>query len=236
MFPNVNKNGFLKSFSIFICLIKSKFSKPIKPNIFLHQSEKDILDEYEIIKKAIEKPEVFGVLYEKYYKQIFLFVLRRIDDKTTTTDLVSQVFLKAMLNLEKYKFKGLPFSAWLYRIATNQINEFYRGSQFQRVISVEDAEMNHVFKEALIDDTDKIDLISKLLEELDEDEIQVLELRFFEDRPFKEVAFILEISESNAKVRTYRILEKLKKVATKYITSATWFVGLMQYFGQGTLA
>ncbi len=196
----------------------------------MHQSEKEIIEEYELIKKAIAKPEVFGSLYEKYYKQIFLFVLRRVEDKTTTADLVSQVFLKAMLNLEKYKFYGLPFSAWLYRIATNQINEFYRGSQFQRVISVEDAEINNVFKEASIDDSDKSDLIGRLLEELDEDEVQILELRFFEDRPFKEVAFILDISENNAKVRTYRILEKLKKIASKYVSSATWFVGIVQYF------
>jgi RNA polymerase sigma-70 factor, ECF subfamily len=198
----------------------------------LHQSEKDIREEYEIIKKAIDNPEVFGFLYEKYYKQIFLFVLRRIDDKATTADLVSQIFLKAMLNLGKYKFQGLPFSAWLYRIATNQINEFYRGSHFQRVISVEDAQISHVLKEVAITDSDKTDLISKLLEELDEDEVQILELRFFEDRTFKEVAFILDITENNAKVRTYRILEKLKKVATKYITSATWFVSVMQYFGE----
>jgi len=198
----------------------------------LHQSEKDIQEEYQIIKKAVENPEVFGFLYEKYYKQIFLFVLRRIDNKTATADLVSQIFLKAMLNLAKYKFQGLPFSAWLYRIATNQINEFYRGSDFQRVISIEDAQINNVLKDVHITDSEKTDLISKLLEELDKDEVQILELRFFEDRPFKEVAFILEITENNAKVRTYRILEKLKKIASKYISSATWFASVMQYFGE----
>jgi RNA polymerase sigma-70 factor, ECF subfamily len=196
----------------------------------VHQSEKEIRDEHEIIKKAIDNPEVFGFLYEKYYKLIFLFILRRIDDKATTSDLTSQVFLKAMMNLSKYKFQGLPFSAWLYRIATNQINEFYRGSHFQRVISVEDEQINNVFKETSVADLDKAELIEKLLEELDEDEVQILELRFFEDRPFKEVAFILEITENNAKVRTYRIIEKLKKVASKYIHSASWLLFLSQYF------
>ncbi|SFE41431.1 RNA polymerase sigma-70 factor, ECF subfamily [Thermoflexibacter ruber] len=181
----------------------------------MHQSEKEIQEEHDIIKKAIEHPEVFGFLYEKYYKQIFLFILRRIDDKATTADLASQVFLKAMLNLPKYKFQGLPFSAWLYRIATNQVNEFYRGSHFQRVVSVEDEQISNVFKEAAVPDKDKAELISKLLEELDEDEVQLLELRFFEDRPFKEVAFILDITENNAKVRTYRIIEKLKKIAKR---------------------
>lgn len=197
----------------------------------MHQSEKDIQQEQEIIKKAMDNPEVFGFLYEKYYKQIYLFVLRRVDDKATTADLVSQIFLKAMLNLKKYKFQGLPFSAWLYRIATNQINEFYRGSQFQRVVSVEDEQINTIFKDASIDNSDKSELISKLLDELDEDEVQILELRFFEDRPFKEVAFILDMSENNAKVRTYRILEKLKKIATKYVSSVTWLAGVAQYFG-----
>ncbi len=53
----------------------------------------------------------------------------------------------------------------------------------------------------------------ELLNELDEAEVQLLELRFFEQRPFKEVAYILEITENNAKVKTYRILDKLKKIA-----------------------
>ena len=87
----------------------------------MHQTKEEIKEELAILNRAKTDPEVFGFIYEKYYQQIFLFIDRRVDDYATSGDLTSQVFLKAMLNLKKYKFKGLPYSAWLYRIATKPI-------------------------------------------------------------------------------------------------------------------
>ena len=181
----------------------------------MHQTKEEIKEELAIIKRAKVDPEAFGFIYEKYYQQIFLFIDRRIDDQSTSGDLTSQVFLKSMINLHKYKFKGLPFSAWLYRIATNQVNEFYRDSKNQRVISLEDHHIEDVFDEIdlLKDEVEPTELLIDLLNELSEDEVQLLELRFFEKRAFKEVAFILNITENNAKVKTYRILDKMKKIA-----------------------
>ena len=185
----------------------------------MHQSEQEIKDEVAILKRARINPDAFGYIYEKYYKQIFLFINRRVDDTSTSGDLTSQVFLKAMLSLEKYKFKGLPFSAFLYRIASNQVNEFYRNSKNQRVISLEKHHASSMFDEMEVEDEgNRTQLLIDLLNELEPDEVEVLELRFFEQRPFKEVAFILEITENNAKVKTYRIIDKLKKIAqSKYI-------------------
>ena len=71
---------------------------------------------------ARDNPAAFGVLYEKYFRQIYLFVFRRTDDEDIAADLTSEVFLKAMLSLKNLKFQGVPFSAWLYRIASNEIN------------------------------------------------------------------------------------------------------------------
>lgn len=183
---------------------------------FMHQSQEEIKEEHAIIERAKIDPEAFGYIYEKYYQHIFLFIERRVDDYATAGDLTSQVFLKSMLNLDKYKFRGLPYSAWLYRIATNQVNEFYRESKNQRVISLEDHHIEDVFEEINLskDELEPTELLIELLNELDEDEIQLLELRFFEKRAFKEVAFILNITENNAKVKTYRIIDKLKKLAT----------------------
>jgi RNA polymerase sigma-70 factor (ECF subfamily) len=180
----------------------------------MHQTEQEINDEVAILKSCQRNPEAFGLIYEKYYKQIFLFIERRISDQATSGDLTSQVFLKAMLSLEKYKFKGVPFSAYLYRIASNQINEFYRKSKHQRVISLEDYHVSNLFEDMESGNGDgRTEILVELLNELDDAEVQLLELRFFEQRAFKEVAYILDITENNAKVKTYRILDKLKKIA-----------------------
>ncbi len=190
------------------------FAVNAKTNNPMHQSDDAIKEENQIVERAKDNPEVFGFLYEKYYRAIFIFIERRTEDRQTAHDLTSQVFLKAMLNLPKYKFRGLPFSAWLYRIASNQINEFYRNSHQRRVISLEDEHVGRLFGQVSASNhADRSDLVGYLLNQLDEDEVALLELRFFEDRPFKEIAFILDITENNAKVKTYRIIEKLRKIA-----------------------
>ncbi|MEN7548693.1 sigma-70 family RNA polymerase sigma factor [Rapidithrix thailandica] len=180
----------------------------------MHQSEKEIQDELAIIQQAKKDPEVFGFLYEKYYSAIFHFVERRVEGASVAGDLVSQVFLKALMNLPGYKFKGVPFSAWLYRIASNQVNEYYRSSQRERVVSLEPYHFQSLFDEAELEKPklDQEELLIGILNELEEAEVQILELRFFEERSFKEVAFILGITENHAKVKTYRILDKVRKL------------------------
>lgn len=183
----------------------------------MHQSEQDIADELQIIERAKMHPEAFSMLYEKYYSPIYLFVHKRIGEEAVTGDLVSQIFLKAMDNLKKYTFKGVPFSAWLYRIATNQVNEYYRRSRKQRVVSLEPTHVSNLFDDLDTHGLDPAELIGKLFEPLSEEEVEMLELRFFEERSFQEVAFILDITENNAKVKVHRLLKKMKKIGEDLI-------------------
>ena len=180
---------------------------------------RDLQEELTIINQAKNNPEVFGILYETYYKEIFIYVNKRVDNLSVASDLVSQVFLKALTHLPNYQFKGFPFSSWLYKIATNQVNQYFRNSKNKRVISIEDFYVNKIFSELQEENERKqkeqTPLLIKLLNQLNEQELQILELRFFEEKAFKEVAYILDITENNAKVKTYRIIEKLKKIAEK---------------------
>jgi RNA polymerase sigma-70 factor, ECF subfamily len=174
----------------------------------------DNTDELQLVELAQRDPDQFKVLYERYFKRIFVFVHHRVNDKALTADITSQVFLKALINLKKYKFQGVPFSAWLFRIALNECYDFFRKSKRMRYVSIEDDALNELHEE-LIADTSIEDLLQKLpliLEKLNADELHLLELRFFEQRPFKEVAEILEITDTYAKVKVYRLLEKVKKL------------------------
>ena len=82
-------------------------------------AEKEMTEEYALVEAAKADISKFASLYNKYYERIFRFIHTRLDDKELAFDTASQVFLKAMLNLQKYEFKGAPFSSWLYRIAGN---------------------------------------------------------------------------------------------------------------------
>lgn len=176
----------------------------------------EIFDEEDAIRKARNKPEYFRPLYEKYYKMIFLFVLRRMGEKDLTADLTSQVFLKALLNISRYNFRGLPFSSWLYRIAVNECNNHFRQTKRSRLVVLEDYHAENLYEE-MFGEEFREELTQKLpmvLERLKQEELQLIELRFLESRSFREVAQILNITETYAKVRTYRILDKMKKIFT----------------------
>lgn len=156
---------------------------------------------------------MFRPLYERYYEAIFLFVYRRTDDEGLAADLCSQAFLKAMQNIGGYEFKGVPFSAWLYRIASNEVAQHFRRDSKQRVVSIEEAGLPEMFDDTdPHEDEDRHLLLVKALDNLKEDDLLLIEMRFFEGRPFKEIADILDMTENNAKVKAFRILNRMKKM------------------------
>jgi RNA polymerase sigma-70 factor, ECF subfamily len=177
------------------------------------------IHEDELIRRAQADPALFQPLYENYYKLMFRFVLHRIGDRNLTADVTSQVFLKALLNIRKFTFRGLPFSAWLYRVAINECNEFFRRHKRERLVVLEDVSAGALYEEVFFDDNleEWKEKLPAILRRLNADELQVIELRFLEDRPFREVAHILGITESHAKVKTYRILRKMKNIFTKRV-------------------
>ncbi|HZY80580.1 MAG TPA: sigma-70 family RNA polymerase sigma factor [Cyclobacteriaceae bacterium] len=172
------------------------------------------LMEEEAIRKSVKNPEAFKSLYEAYFKKIFLFVFHRVGDKETTADITQQVFLNALSNISRYQFRGLPFSSWLFRIAVNQCNDYFRKNKKMRMVVLEDPHIRGLYDDLTAEQSwDEWERkLPGVLEQLDDDDLQLIELRYFEQRPFKEVSEILGITESNTKVRTYRILERMKKI------------------------
>lgn len=181
-----------------------------------HQNKEEIDAEQEILKKSRKDPRYFAPIYEKYYNQIFVFIYKRLDDEETTADIASVVFLKSLKNLDRYRFRGVPFSAWLYRIAVNEVNQYFRmEKKRQRTVNLRSEHIGILFEEMEIGESREEPevLVASLLKQLKPEEVQFLELRFFEGRSFKEIGYFLDITEVNAKVKTYRILKKLRTKA-----------------------
>ncbi len=175
-------------------------------------SDDEIRHEYTILEKSRKDPRAFGELYEKYFDKIFNFIYRQTDDEDLTADLCSQAFLNALNNVNRFEFRGVPVSAWLYRIAANEVNKHYRKQKATRVFSIEEIRVKELVE--MGSDGPDEELVQRMigyLKELPTEMLEVLELRFFEDKDFKEIAYILNITESGAKMRTYRALDRLRK-------------------------
>jgi RNA polymerase sigma-70 factor, ECF subfamily len=174
-------------------------------------SEEEIRQEYEVLDRSRKDPGAFGMLYEKYFERIFNFIYRQTDDEDVTADLCSQTFLLVLKNLEKYQFRGVPVSAWFYKIASNEVNKFYRKNKGKKVFSLEETRVRELIQlENEGYDEELIQRLVEFMKDLPTEMLEVLELRFFEAKDFKEIAFILDITESAAKMRTYRALDKLR--------------------------
>ena len=176
------------------------------------------MSEEEQILAAQKDSKNFRFLYEANYEAIFRFLYRKVNDEPLAADLTAQTFIKALTNIHKFVYKGVPFSAWLYRIESNEFLKYYRQQKKLPVYSLEEETAKKLtnFSEELADERqqERINQLTKILEKLPTKDMQMIELRFFEDKSFKEIGFILETTESAAKMRTYRILEKIKESVT----------------------
>jgi RNA polymerase sigma-70 factor (ECF subfamily) len=166
--------------------------------------------------EAKKDPERFGPLYRKYHEQIFRYIYQRMDDEHLAFDVTSQVFMKALKNLHKYEFRGVPFSSWLYRIAKSELYQAFRDRKARRTVNVESMHLFEMVEEFEEEDSsvNKKKLL-QCLSLLKDGDLQLIELRYFEKRSYREIGEILEITENNAKVRAFRALERLKKLFMK---------------------
>ena len=179
-------------------------------------SQADLEAEWEEIQAAQKSPAAFQPLYARYYDPIYRFIHRRTGNDTLAAEICSDTFLKAMQKLSGYTYQGVPFSAWLFRIASNETAQYFRKNAKNRTVSADDLTLHNLTEEAAEEDNEHLrNLLINSLEDLREQDLQIIEMRFFEQRPFKEIADILDISESNAKVRTYRVIDRLKKIMNK---------------------
>lgn len=183
-------------------------------NILLRDNPVTIQTEKDIIKAAQENPAAFKKLYERHFAAIFSFVLKRVNDKATSADISQQIFIKALSKIKQYKHKGFPYTAYLYRIATNECNLFFRTKKKIRFVVLDEELSEGLMDQLDVEDTydSKMAKLHDAFKLLKLEEIQLLELRFYEMKSFREVGYILNITENSAKVKTYRLLSKMKKM------------------------
>lgn len=175
----------------------------------------DSKEEQVLIENAKRDPGHFEALYNKYYEHILKFTYKRLNTPDEAYEITANTFVKALSNIHKYTYQGFPFSSWLYRIAINEINEFYRHTHKKRTVNIDDTIARYIAEETKQEQEELKQSLKAALQYLDAEELQLLELRFFDERMFSEVAEILGITENNAKVKTYRIIDKLKGIFSK---------------------
>lgn len=179
-------------------------------------SRSELINEADIIRSAKKRLENFRPLYEKYHRRILQYVLIKVNDHITANEITSNVFYKAMCNIGKYEIRKTSFYNWLVKIAFNESMIYFRTTKKEQWIYMDDS----FYDTILIDDKseNKEDLINDLersLQSLKPKEVELIGLRYYQKMSYEEVAFVLNISVNNAKVKMHRIMNKLRKEMVK---------------------
>lgn len=179
------------------------------------------MSEEKLLEKIKDQPAVFSELFDLYYKPIFGYIFRRTGNFDDTADIASDTFLKAFSQIHKFSYRGISIKIWLYRIATNELNLYYRqqrkhtnvfeGNDFRDI-----EQFNHYMEE------DRKEMEAELhrhnqflsvlthLKTLPVKYQEVISLRYFEGKDNREIALILDVREGTLKSLLSRGLEKLR--------------------------
>jgi RNA polymerase sigma-70 factor (ECF subfamily) len=184
----------------------------------------DLNEEKELVRQAQRNPDAFARLYDQYYPRIFGYILRRSANLEAAQDITSETFLKALARLWQFRWRNVSFSSWLYKIATNEINQYFRKAEYRKSVSLEELQ-EHGFELAstsdpegeLLEAQDELKQYQDFLEiqerivQLPAKYQEVIALRFFEKKQIKEIAEILGKREGTIKSLLHRAIERLRQ-------------------------
>lgn len=176
-------------------------------------STSDPTEERALVLRAIRRDSAaFGILYETHLDRVYRYVYYRVGSTAEAEDLTEQVFLKAWEAIERYEARGVPFIAWLYRLAHNLVVDYYRARRptmpLEDVAEAEEPGANTLDSVENELDAEEVRLAVR---KLSPEHQQLIVLRFVEGLSHAEVAQITGKTEGATRVVQYRALQSLAK-------------------------
>ena len=166
-------------------------------------------DEKLLVAAAQKDPARFTELYEANFERVYAFVLRRVSNRNDAEDVTGEVFQHALANLKNFEWRGVPFVAWLYRIAGNAIaDRWQRVSREQGSATADDPPDPHA--RAIPEEVERRALIFRLVGTLPADQRRVIEMRFAEGKSIREISQEMKRTPGAIKQLQFRAIRRLR--------------------------
>jgi len=153
------------------------------------------------VEAAQSDPSRFADLYEENFYRVYGYIARRVGQRHIAEDLTSDVFREALAGIRKFEWRGVPFAAWLFRIAARTLADHFRRS------GRESAEPE---TEAVSDEIERDAMLFQLVDRLPEAQYRVIHMRFVEQKSIREIASEMGRSEGAVKQLQFRAVESLR--------------------------
>ena len=165
-------------------------------------------DERLLIEAAQKDPARFAELYELNFERVYAYAIRRVGNRAEAEDLTAEVFHHALANLKRFEWRGIPFAAWLFRIAGNLLSDRWQrsGREVADDSQIESAQVSPIE----IEEVERRGTLFRLVSTLPEEQRRVVVLRFVEQRSIKEVAREVRKTEGAVKQLQFRALKFLR--------------------------
>lgn len=175
----------------------------------------DSKKEKALINKAKQDKKAFGAIYKHYKKHIFKFFNVKLRNKEVSEELTSVVFEKALKGIDNFKWQGVSFSAWLYRIANNTLVDYFRkqAKTKEKEIDIEDMKIlasKTPTPEEVYESNYADRVLYEILSTLPTREKDIIYMKFFEGYSNKTIAELTQLSETNIGTIVYRTLKKMR--------------------------
>lgn len=170
---------------------------------------KALESERRLVEASKRQPRRFARLYERYFDRVYAFALTRTGDRTAAEDVTADTFRAALENLSRFEWRGVPFSAWLFRIAGNAATDYRKRASKETVLPADLNAEDDSWETRLIEVETRARLF-ELVERLPRDQRKVVVMRFGEEKSTKEVAAQMGRSEGAIKLLQHRAMETLR--------------------------
>ena len=183
---------------------------------------KKLTDEQLVCEYANGNNEAFDTLLIRYKQRLFSYIFQMVRDRDLADDIFQETFIKAITTIRQGRYSDMgKFSAWLYRIARNLAVDSFRAEKGENVVSADDADYDVLNLRELAEDTIEdvmVDIqieedLRRLVDRLPDVQRQVLEMRYYQDLSFKEIAEITGVSINTALGRMRYAILNLRRMA-----------------------
>ena len=173
-----------------------------------------VQDEQNLVNRAQNgDEEAFSQIYEEYFNKIYRYVVVRMGDEMEAEDLTQQVFLKALQSIGSFKWRGTPFSSWLYRIAHNQVVDYLRKKKRRTTVPLDEIQV--AVDRDPQDEVEKgfdLQRLASAMHHLTESQRSVISLRFTSELSTAEVAQVLGKSQGAIKALQHSAVVALRRL------------------------
>jgi RNA polymerase sigma-70 factor (ECF subfamily) len=165
-----------------------------------------------LIEAAQQDSSRFAELYEDNFERVYAYVARRVGSRDAAQDVTAEVFHSALANLGSYQWRGVPFAAWLLRIAANAISDRWHSAAREQGKPVSE-EPAH--SDISMEDVEESARLFRLVDKLPADQRRVVQMRFAEEKSIREITVALGKTEGAIKQLQFRALEILRAQVRK---------------------